>query len=92
MTIPAERVRASSEEGAQRILFDLMIRHRYVVRRTDKDTYSFVCEYNRDHSDGLLRCPNNENGICRMEFTEEAFPWVHVTLWNGRKMFNCPCG
>ncbi len=85
------RVRGNSEKGLQIILLDLMIRHRYVVR-TDERKLRFTCTYNRDHSDGLLRCPNNEHGICKMEYTEEDFPWVHVTIYNERKMFHCPCG
>ena len=76
----------------QEILLDLMVKHRYIIRRTDKGTYSFVCEYWKDHSDGFHRCPMNENGICRTEHTKEDFPWVHVHKWNGRKMWSCPCG
>ena len=85
------RTFANTLAGTREILLDLMIRHRDVVR-TDTGTLRFVCEYNRDHSDGYSRCHNNDNGICSTEHDEDDFPWVHVTKYNGRKMYKCPCG
>ena len=78
-----------SQEDLKEILLDLMIRHRYIIK-TDEGKYRFTCEYNRDHSDGFHRCPNNENGICST--VHETIPWLFVHKYNGRKMYKCPCG
>ncbi len=80
---------ANNEVGLRAILLDLMIKYRHVIQ-TDEGLYRFVCEYNRDHSDGLHRCPNNENGICLIQHSE--IPWHLVHNYNGRKMYQCPCG
>ena len=86
------RIFANNLDSTRKILLDLMLRHRYIVR-TDEDKLRFTCEYNRDHDDGYTKCKNNEHGICKTEFEkDDPFMWTFVCIYNGRKMYKCPCG